>query len=343
MQSYFVSRFAPWFSMTTMSLAFVVAGGVLFADDPPVKFDVPSLVSVHELEFAEGHESARSPNLKIVEVVIPVSTEIGFRDRENIDEFRFDVYWNRNVYPIDNYSPRTQTVSDVEGLIAVEKGTDTSAGVGFNLKGSVEAFSGNAEADLSQRTTTKLRYSEVPQHEVLVASGTIRRGTGAFFRFHPSKRETLEGGRDLIVAFRVPQSWRGGVIKVECRAAGHRKIMGSWREPFEENRAFVLPIYLEGDDQARQAAEAFVRKEQGLRRNWQSHQKQARPQPVGLFSLTGRPAASGSSLPSEWVHHLIQSGNDSYLNRYREKIPSNVVDAAEQFVAARKELFAFSR
>jgi hypothetical protein len=280
---------------------------------------------------------------KIIEVVIPVTTEIGIANRENIDEFRFDVYWNRNVYPMVDYSPKTQTVSGIEGLISIEKTDSQNSGVGLNLSSSIpEVVSGTAKADLSKRSGTTTRYQEIPQHEVLVASGSIQRGTGAFFRFHPSKLQTLEGGRDLIVAFRVPQSWRAGAIKVECRAQGHRKIVGTWRESVEESRAFVVPIFLEGDDQARQAAEDFVRSEQGLRQNWQKHKKKSPVATSSFFSFASRPAAS-QSLPSEWVHQLIQSGNDRYLDQYRSRMPEVIANAAEDFVVARQQLFAFSR
>jgi len=312
------------------------------AEGPAVRFDAPALVGVQDIGIVEGHESVGSP-LKTIEVVIPVSSEIAARDRQNVDEFRFDVYWNRNVYPLADYAPRTQTVSDIVGAISVETNDEKNAGIGVELGSDhLDVVSGSLELDLSQNKESKLKYQQVPQHDVLVASGTIHRGTGAFFRFHPSKRETLEGGRDLVVAFRVPQSWRGGVIKVECRAMGRRKIVGSWREPFEESRAFVLPIYLEGDDQARHAAEDFVRSEQGLRQFWQRHQNSTNQSNAGLFGFP-LPSTSTSKLPESWVHHLIQSGHDDYLNRYRSRLPNELANAADQFVIARRDLFKFSR
>lgn len=320
----------------------MVAACFAMADEPAVRFDVPALVAVHEVELSEGYH-APSPSQKIIEVVISVSSEVSTRDRDTIDEFRFDVFWNRNVYPLVDYAPKTQTVSDIEGLISVEKNTDKNVGFGINLSSSFpEMVSGSAKAELSKRNGIKLKYQEIPQHEVLVASGTVQRGTGAFFRFHPSKRNTLEGGRDLIVAYRVPREWRGGVIKIECRAKGHRKIVGSWRESLEENRAFVIPIYLEGDDQARQAAEVFVRSEQGLRKNWRRHQGRSDQDGPGLFSFAMRPS-SGPSLPPQWAYHLIQSGGDEYLNRYRSRLTDELAEAADKFVLARRDLFAFSR
>ena len=322
-------------------------GGVfaprLIAGEPTVSFDAPALVGVSEIVYAEGH--VPPANEKIIEVVIPVSSIVRTSDRENVEQFRFDIYWNRNVYPIFDYGPKTRTASDIEGLISVEKNKKKNAGVGINIGGSQELITGSAKLDLSNSSSSRIRYQEVPKHEVLVASGTIQRGTGAFFRFHPSKRDTLEGGRDLIVAYRVPQSWRGGVLKIECRAEGHRnvlgKVFGSWREGFEESRAFVLPIYLEGDDQARLAAVDFVRSEQGLRQNWMRHQSTKSQSTPGLFGMTSTSPSAG--LPQQWVHHLIQSGNDEYLTRYRSQLPENVASAAEDFVSARQGLFKFSR
>ena len=326
-----------------MALLFLMtAACVAAADESVVSFDVPALLPVHEIDACEGHPSISSTQ-KIIEIVIPVSSEVSSRDRHVTDEFRFDVYWNHSVYPLVDYAPKTQTVSDIEGLISIEKNTDKNSGIGVNLSsGYQDVVSGSAKLDLSKRTGTKLKYQEVPQHEVLVASGTVQRGTGAFFRFHPSKRNTLEGGRNLIVAYRVPQGWRGGVIKIECRADGQRKIVGVWHETFEESRAFVVPIYLEGDDQARQAAEDFVKSEQGLRQNWRDHQGRSNQNSGGIFGIAVHPP-SNSRLPPQWVHHLIQSGADDYLKKYRSRLPESLAEAADRFVIARRDLFEFSR
>ena len=312
-----------------------------FAGDPSVQFDVPALVGAKEAQYADNYNHG---NEKIIEVVIPVSTVVKLRDRSNVDEFRFDIYWNRNVYPIADYSPKTQTVSEIDGLISIEKNQERSGGVGLNFNAGYDKVgSGTAQADYARKNSTRTKFQSVPQHEVLVASGTVQRGTGAFFRFHPSKRETLEGGRDLIVAYRVPRSWSGGVLKVECRADGHRKIIGSWQDPFQQSRSFVLPIYLEGDEQARQSAIEFVRSEQNLRMHWQQHvnQSSSSKAPVGLFSRP--PAVKSSNLPDQWMHLLIQSGNDAYLAKYRGQLSTSMADAAEEFVGARRNLLKLGR
>ena len=338
-------------------VAFCISGFVLSdcalatAESPAVKFDVPALVSVRQPVAESGHTNSTTQNSttqKTIEVVIPVSTEIGLADRGNIKGFRFDVFWNRNVYPICDYGPETQTFSEIDGLISVNKSTERNANVGLDVSGGLGAAKGSIDGDLGTKQSTKLSYQEVPQHEVLVASGTIHRGTGAFFRFHPSRSETLEGGRDLVVAFQVPQHWRGGVLQIECHAQGARKVLGTWSEPFEVSRSFVMPIYLEGDDQARQKATEFVRSEQRLRKRWERHQrleKESSRDPFrqiqSVFAVSSSRFDS-SGLPSDWVHYLIQS-SDVYLDKYRDHLPGEIEKAAGLFVQARSDLLKLSR
>ncbi len=332
--------------MTCLSLfVTLLFTAVARGDDPPVRFDVPALKSVHEVPIADLH--GLSPMQKIVEVVIPVTTEIQSSDRNNVQEFRFDVFWNRNVYPICDYAPKTQTASEIEGLISVDQSTERNATLGLNLQsGYQDVVKGSAQAGLGTRKSLNRHYQEIPQHEVLVASGTIKRGTGAFFRFHPSRTEILEGGRDLVVAFQVPQSWRGGVLQIECHAAGHRKVLGAWKDSFEVSRAFILPIYLEGDDQARKAATEFVRSEQRLMLHWQKHQRQPEPEKLQqfqfLFGSSNPRKNSPKNLPKNWVHYLIQSG-DVYFEKYQDRLPVDVADAAGHFVQARADLLSMGR
>lgn len=313
-----------------------------YGDDPEISFDVPALLGVHVMDL-DPHAVASSQ--KTIEVVIPVSSESRSGDRDQVHEFRFDVFWNRNIYPICDYGPKTRTVSEIEGLISVDKTTESNSSLGIKLGASYqEVVSSTGTAEIGHRNGTKLHYQEIPQHELLVASGTIHRGTGAFFRFHPSRTESLEGGRDLVVAFQVPSSWRAGVLQVECQAKGSRRVL-AWSDDFEFSRAFILPIYLEGDDQARQAATEFVRSEQRLRKNWQTHSRQPDRQSFGqiqaIFPFSTRSEGT-SRIPADWVHYLIQS-SDVYLEKYQTNLPANVAVAARQFVQARADLLKLSR
>ena len=216
--------------------------------------------------------------------------------------------------------------------------------------GSDALVNANGSIDLGTRETSIRKFEQIPQQELLVASGTSHRGMGAFFRFHPSKQSTLEGGRELRLRFRVPAEWRGGVLRVDCFAEGKRVVLPGWSDPFEFSRTFVLPVYLATDAEARSAAADFVRSEQGLRQQWNLSRpvKTNRgPHIQGFPALPSWLARSTSttdrSLPDQWVHYLIQSGDDAYLKKYRSQLPQSLADSADQFVAARQRLLTFSR
>lgn len=309
----------------------------------PVTFDVPSILSVHEL-VAQGTHTA-SASQKTIEVIVPVTAEIVADDFGNISAFRFDVFWNRNPFPICDYGPKTQTFSEIDGTIAIEKVTDKHSTFGLNVTGGYQnLINGTGKAEVGDHEAAKLHYAEIPQHEVVLASGTIRRGTGAFFRLHPSRLETLEGGRDLVLAFQVPRSWRGGVLQVECTASGTSKVL-AWTEPFEYRRAFIVPVYLDTDDEAHESAMEFVRREQSLRRSWQQHRDETstKSNPFSAVLLSSSVRKNGmENLPSDWVHHLIQL-NDSPLEKYRSQLPHDLEVAARDFVQSRTELLKLSR
>lgn len=302
------------------------------AQESSIEFDVPAMIGVREVlpsPFA---------NSKIVEFLLPISTVIDSKHRGDVEEFRFDVSWNRSVYPLFDYGPRTQTFSSVEGLLTVEESENRSAGLKAGLSGKpFELASANLSSDIGGGRSKRKTFQEVPQHEVLVASGTIDRGTGAFFRFHGSKRDTIEGGRDLLLAYRVPQTWRNGILKVECRATGKRKVAGLWDEPFEAGRSFVVPLYVDGDPVGQQLAIDFAQAEQGLRKSWMAFERKMKKTksrfPFGVLQPV-------SELPKQWPHLLIQSGDDQYLNQYQSYLTQDVAVAAGKFVQVRSSLEA---
>ena len=246
---------------------------------PPeaVEFDVPAVCPARlVLPEPSRNQDDKSKVLRpvlhtggeaLVELVVPVTTRVKDSKKCRMSQFRFEIFWNRNVYPLVDYGPRTITGSSIEGLVSVEKREEKNASLGLNLNGQFNnLINASVNGNLQNKNGILRRYEEVPEHEIFVASGTIQRGTGAFFRFHPNRIATLEGGRDLMVAYRVPHSWRGGLIQVDCHGEGKRKYFAGLSESIESQRSFVMPVFLDGDVEAREIAFAYVRAEQDLRR-----------------------------------------------------------------------------
>lgn len=297
-----------------------------------VRFDCPSVAAA---TIVDQHSFGR-----IVEVVIPVSTTVS-DSKLVLQEIQTEVYWNRNAYPIVKYEPLTSLQSKYEGPIAIEKNRETSYKLGADLSSSYLDFATpTLNAGVGWKNAEIKRFSEIPQHQWTVASGTIKRGTGAYFQFKPSRTETLEGGRDLTVAYDVPESWRGGVLQINCRAFGKRKVLGLFGESFEHSRVFVVPVYLQGDQQAREFALEFARSEQRLRYGWSQYQNQLAESNANPAKLLFSNEARVSGL---WVHQLIQSGSDIAIEKVESQLPKKVANAANEFVRARQNLISISR
>ena len=311
------------------------------AGDAAIEFDVPAMLPVVEV-IAAGVPPVT--NYKIIEIVIPVTAEIRPRDRDHVDEFRLDVSWSRHAFPVADYGPKSQMVSHIAGNITVDSTDDSTAGVG--LTGSSEklefaTITGNA--NLSNHTSQRKSYQEIPQHRPVIASGTINRGTGAFFRFHCSRTETLEGGRDVVVAYRVSRDWRGGVLKVQCRALGQRKIFGAIPDDIDVGKAFMVPVYLEGDSDARVLATDFVTAEQSLRRNWLRHSHSRTKTGSDILLAGFNPFAQTPALGDQWLHELIQSGDDRVLREINGQLPKSTSALAAEFVSRRARLMELCR
>ena len=298
-----------------------------------IEFDVPAIVGARSIAPAPFGDD------KLIEIVLPVSTAIDSKHRGEVEEFRFDIGWNRSVYGIYDYGPKTQTASDIEGLKAIEESTSKNASLNFNLTGTpFELSSANIASSIGSNNSRRESYQTIPQHEVLVASGTIDRGTGAFFRFHQSRTNTLEGRRDLVLAYRVPSDWQNGILTVECRGIGKRRIAGLWDEPLEVGRAFVVPVYLEENSSAQKLAIDFVQAEQELRKAWlgfEREMKRANPlaNPLKFAARKLQP-----QLPDKWPHLLIQSGDDRYFSEFEGYLTQEVAFSAGKFVQARNSL-----
>ena len=283
------------------------------------------------------HDEVGPSEFQWVRIVIPVTGEIQ-DSRKTVESIRFDVYWNRVAHPLHDYFPRTQTTSRFATPIGIETRNEQKRGAGLSLSAKYETLvNGSLNGQWAGNESTTRRFEEHPQHDVLVASGTSHRGTGAFFRFHPSRFETVEGGRELSLIYCVPKSWRGGILKVECKANGITKNL--WKEKFEFGRAFVVPVYLQSDAEARRMSNEFVQAEQQLRARWQTSIHSLREtESMWRISLNSK-----SKLPEQWVHYLIQTGNDDYLTQYRKQLPKSLLEAAEDFVGKRNSLLKLSR
>ena len=197
-------------------------------------------------------------------------------------------------------------------------------------------LSGTASGGTTNKVSEKRSYKETPEYGVLVAAGTVRRGTGVRFRFKTSRKSTLEGSRDLVVRYRVPENWRAGIMQVTCRAVGMKTSLGIFGEKFDQGTTFVMPVYLQRDQAARLVTEGFSETEQRLTRAAKLL-GETPPSAASKFrSLFQKEAFDVET----WVHALVQTGTDVRLN---PRLPEELREPARSFMDARRSLVNLSR
>ena len=325
------------FSLFGFLIAQAVLANVSVATEQVVRFDVPAFAEA----VAVTEANAFNGELMEIKLLIPVTTEIGAADRNHVNEFRYDIRWQHANYPVVDYGPRTRTTSVVDGTIQVKKQGSRNVKVGLALNGiDPPGFAGTANAEAGTSKSESNQYQEIPRHDVLVASGTVDRGTGTFFRFHRSRSETLEGSRDLFVSFRVPQDWQAGLLQVKCHARGERKVASLWSEPIENVKSFTLPVYLGSSSLARDRAVEYVRAERGLRQSVATRQAaEQASKPSGLESVFR--GLVGLTDNETKVNNGTHGEPQSRVVRYR--VPMSEPDVSGRYRNAREELLQLSR
>lgn len=297
-------------------------------------FDVPAMLA------AQAVATDQPGPTKVIQVRVPVTFVPPASDRWVVQELELEVRWMRNAAQVVRFEPTTQVDSEIAGTLKVEERKDNTASIGFNLSsGHFDPIKGGANAQASHLNGRTVRFEEVPQHHPIITAGTVERGTGVRFRFQPSRTSTLEGQRELTIEYEVPEGWRTGLLKVHARARVTQSVLGGITDSKELAEAFVVPVYLEGDESAWQAALELVAAERQLRQQWYDYRKQSASRGGGPRWLAGLLELDKSDdLPNEWLYALIQSGSDELAKKIGRRLPDPLKSTADAYVAARQRI-----
>jgi hypothetical protein len=182
---------------------------------------------------------------------------------EDIDELLVMVASPERRLHVVDFWPKTESVTDIAGPIERSETNDTKtsaeAGVKANLSGGLGGVSGQLAPSLgishSGQTTVKEMYRKLPPKQLLLASGPLDADSSVFFKLKPSTQLSLEGAKLFSCVFAVPSDWRGDWATLTCLAKGRgtRQLVSRVEEC--GRATFALGLYLEGDAEARLAAE----------------------------------------------------------------------------------------
>ncbi len=341
MQSRIVSRPSFVFLVTSLATA-MFAGPGLAWQDGCVNFDIPSMIPACEI----SNDELLVDGERLVELVIPVSSMVECRNDQRVQELLIQVRGLGTGLQVADYAPRTQLYSDVDGTIAIEQRQERKSNIGLNANGSA-AGAVDLAANLGHGNTvgSSERFQKIPTQKLLLASGTVSRGKGAYFKFRHSPQTTLEGGQEIILKLRVPSSWRGGMLRVDCQASGKEKQLFGEYDFMAGNSSFVVATWLKGDSEARQVVLEYSRLESRLRGFAAAAKRQAKQDrdkdPIG--QLLGYHETSTSKLPSNWAERIALFDSRSIRDNIKPYLPEGMQNATDKFLVSRRNVLLLAQ
>ncbi len=310
-----------------------------------VQFDAPT--SVIACDVTPPEMTGESSGERLVQLNFPVSTRLGCTSRQAILQMQIEIKSTGPGIQIVDYAPRTSLYSEIDGPIAVESREESSHSLGFDAGGTVaEMVKLGANAGTGKTTGYSERYQRIPHQKLLLASGTLQRGTAVYFKFNPSPQTTLEGGHELSITLRVPATWRGGILRVDCRADGSEPgLLGRHDRFVAGSSSFMVATWLKGDSEAQAIVSGYCEIESRLRQIASSRERRqksgAAGDPVAQLSQLFR--GSTPNLPEGWSEQFMLYDTRSIQSQIRPHLSRELQAVTDQYLASRAQVLRLAR
>ncbi len=247
-------RFVVWLISTSAPLT-------TLADAPRVHFDMPFAVACRDVtppEFNAAH-----PGQKLMEVKLSISALLLAGQEKDLTEYFIRVESPQRTLSIVDYLPKTKHES-LASAVTKQESTERAAALGINLSGKYELLTlPGPSAGFGEKKTSSVKTDLLPPLETVAASGTLERGSALFFKIKATPRNLLEGTREYALVLSVPAIWRADYLRIRCQAEGIRRgVVSTFDEDIQcGQRVFSVALYQDGDEDARQIAFNFARRE----------------------------------------------------------------------------------
>jgi hypothetical protein len=301
-----------------------------------VHFDVPQLVACRPVNAAK---TPPADSEQTVEATFDISTLLNFGQEGQVKQLLFMVVSPAGTLRVSDYSPKTALTSLYVGHIERSEQQEESGSVGVSASFAPSEFL-SAEGNTSKavKSSESVKFQSVPPLQLLAASGTAARGTAVYFKFRSTPQTTLDGSRQVRVQFRVPRSWRADYVYLRC--AAYADAVDVSRGPVCGTSDFLVPLYLDGDDDARQAALDLAHSELELRQL--ARQLQPSVSRSRSASLSDRWTTlfreDKRRVPEFWLSTVLSSDPSQREFSFQEQLPDPLRHALTEFTETRWQL-----
>jgi hypothetical protein len=241
---------ARWHLWTAWIVLMCISGPA--AAEPFVEFDFARTAEcrdVTSVPSAQPHKNSR-----LVEFVLPMSVRFHGLTADDVEELDIEINAAAAGLRVVAFAPTTQLASDVAKPIETTTTTTRARSLDATLGGElplpyadvVAHVAPSINAGISGSKTAVEKMNRLPPKYAIVVSGTSSEGRGVFYKLKRSSQTSLEGLHELSVTFVVPADWRGGDVRVGCRARGTRKLLWFKQSAIVGHAAATLRLYPPG-------------------------------------------------------------------------------------------------
>ena len=330
--------------------AIIYLGAAIFVSNPlnqtyaeEICFDIPRYIKIREVQCTDSENQLGT---KLIEGQFDISVHFNSTAAKQADELVFEITPGNPFHQVVDVSPRTRQTSSIEGPISIEKHDESNASIGVDVSGAYELLHGSTHAKNGSRRADILKYQQKPVQSTVIASGTIRRGTGAVVKLRKSNDSTLEGQHRITVTWEVPHQWQADLVQVSCFALTNvDRFVGNNETRVLDKTMLVVPIVVD-EASALQKTKEFVRTDQRFRNKVDAWQ------PSGIdgwleknyreAKLTAKEIFSGKKT-HDWKELIYRLDTRIDTKFVRDQMPKSLTDSAEQWVANRNRILVLSR
>lgn len=311
--------------------------------DSPVTFDLPSVMTATPI--------ATNSNQVIVKLRLSSMTNpVGNAQTQH--------WWiiARSEQPtmqVVDYSPRTETDCELSSGIDTKSSTEKSTSLGFGISFDYNHFANLRGAnDQVTKELETLQFQTKARRQAKIASGTIDRGKGVYFKWMRTAEQVLDGEKEFQFTLQTPDQWRCGTICLTVIASGTDKQFNfqsvSWQQNTKElqSQEFVIAIHREDDPKAAQAALELTEQEQRLRRLASDSEQSRDPLPwTKPFVDIGKKIEQViKDTPSHsWLDQVMHGSIDPYHDSDIRKLPVETRVAILEYLKQKQYFLALNQ
>lgn len=253
-------QFRIYFLLIAVSIAHADDVSVAADSHSVVHFDIPPSVAADVVESHRGRA--------LLQVELKLSSMISSPETARIDQWLVRCQPRGQFAAIVDYSPRTETGSDIATHIQVKQSKEKQQSLGVGVNGDYfSSLRGNAGLDHTRKNNDSLQFDRHAPVHAVTAAGTINRGTGVYFKLRWTAEQILEGQKTFQLVLDVPATWRTGLIDISVVAQSEHKSFANWEQTTKTlgSANFVIAVYRSDDRHACEVARKMAHAEYQLR------------------------------------------------------------------------------